>query len=272
MVGFLTSTSKCPEIIRSYFPYRDELTVYNGLVLKGNHIVIPAILRNDLLSVVHESHLGICKTLDHVGTCIFWPNITNDIKDMISHCRACAQHQDKQLNKTIVSDPELKPWTSLSIDNFEHKGRHYLIILGRCTKFVVVKRVHSYDANTTTETMCEVFSEFGLPDNIHSDRGRNFLSGHFTQFLNTLGIDLTYCSVYHHSSNPAEQAIRNVKNLMKHCPSAGKPWCIALLEYLSTPLRTGLPSPAVMMGREFRGLLPQLSYFLPDCTREQLVL
>ena len=47
-----------PEMIRSYFPYRDELTVYNGLVLKGNRIVIPVILRNDLLTVVHESHLG----------------------------------------------------------------------------------------------------------------------------------------------------------------------------------------------------------------------
>ena len=173
MDGFPTSISKCPEIIISYFPYREELTVYNGLVLKENCIVIPAILRNDLLIVVYESHLGICKTLDHVRTCIFWPNITNDIKDMISHSRACAQHQDKQPSETTVSEPELKPWTSLSINNFEHKGRHYLINLDRCTKFVVVKCVHSYDANTTTETMCEVFSEFGLPDNICSDRGRN---------------------------------------------------------------------------------------------------
>ena len=60
--------------------------------------------------------------------------------------------------------------------------------------------------------------------------------------------------------------------MMKCCVSAGKPWHIALLEYLSIPLRTGLPSPAVMMGREFRGLLPQLSHFLPDSTKEQLVL
>ena len=79
------------------------------------------------------------------------------------------QHQDKQPNESIVSDPELKPWTSLSIDNFKYKGRHYLIILDRCTKFVVVKHVHSYDAGTTVETMCKVFSEFGLPENIHSD-------------------------------------------------------------------------------------------------------
>ena len=139
------------------------------------------------------------------------------MKHLLSQCRACAQHHDKQPNESIVSDPELKPWTSLSIDNFEYKGRHYLIILDRCTKFVVVKHVHSYDAGTTVETMCEVFNEFGLPENIHSDRGRNFLSSQFTQFLNDLGIDLTFCSAYHHSSNPAECAIRNVKNLMKHC-------------------------------------------------------
>ena len=80
------------------------------------------------------------------------------------------------------------------------------------------------------------------------------------QFLNTLGIDLTFCSAYHHSSNPAEHAIRNVKNLMKHCASADKSWCIALLEYLATPLSTSIP-PAAMMGRDFRGLLPHLQPF-----------
>ena len=92
------------------------------------------------------------------------------------------QHQDKQPTESIVSDPELKLWTSLSIDNFEYKGRHYLIILDRCTKFVVVKHINSYDAGTTVETMCEVFSKFGLLENVHRDRGKNFLSNQFMQF------------------------------------------------------------------------------------------
>ena len=269
--GFPLHTNQCPECIRPFFPYRDELTILNGLILKVSCIVIPTVLQDQLLNVIHESHLGICKTLEHARISIFWPNITNDIKKLLSQCRACPQHQDKQPNELIISEPELKPWTSLSIDNFEYKGRHYLIILDRCTKSVVVKCVHSYDAGTTVETMCEVFSEFGLPKNIRSDRGRNFLSNQFTQFLNTLGIDLTFCSAYHHSNNPAGCAIRNVKNLMKHCASAGKSWCIALLEYLATLLSTGIPSPAAMMGRDFRGLLPHLQHFLPDSTKEQLV-
>ena len=85
------------------------------------------------------------------------------MKTLLSQCRACAQHQDKQPTESIVSDPELKLWTSLSIDNFEYKGRHYLIILDRCTKFVVVKCINSYDTGTTVETMCEVFSKIWSP-------------------------------------------------------------------------------------------------------------
>ena len=46
---------------------------------------------------------------------------------------------------------------------------------------------------------------------------------------------------------------------------------ISLLDYLATPLSTGIPSPAAMMCRDFRGLLPHLQHFLPDSTKEQLV-
>ena len=40
---------------------------------------------------------------------------------------------------------------------------------------------------------------------------------------------------------------------------------------MATPLSAGLPSPAAMMGREFRGLLPHLQHFLQDSTKECLV-
>ena len=62
-----------------------------------------------------------------------------------------------------------------------------------------------------------------------------------------------------------------MSKIMKCCGTANKPWHISLLEYLATPLSTGLPSPAAMMGREFRGLLPHLQHFLPDSTTELLV-
>ena len=41
---FPLSTSQCPECIRPFFAYRDELTIFNGLILKGSCIVIPTVL------------------------------------------------------------------------------------------------------------------------------------------------------------------------------------------------------------------------------------
>ena len=42
--GFPLSTNQCPECIRPFFPYRDELIIFNGLILKGSCIIIPTVL------------------------------------------------------------------------------------------------------------------------------------------------------------------------------------------------------------------------------------
>ena len=63
--GFRLHTNQCPECIRPFLPYRDELMIFNRLILKGSRIVIPTVLQDQLLNVIHESHLGICKTLEH---------------------------------------------------------------------------------------------------------------------------------------------------------------------------------------------------------------
>ena len=44
--GFPESSYKCPDCIKPYFSFRDELSTCNGLVLKGhNRVVIPTSLR-----------------------------------------------------------------------------------------------------------------------------------------------------------------------------------------------------------------------------------
>ena len=48
---------------------------------------------------------------------------------------------------------------------------------------------------------------------------------------------------------------------MKQYLAGNTSWRIALLEYLSTPLGSNIPSPSELMGRQFRGILP----FFQDC-------
>ena len=41
MKGFPAISRECHESVKPYFNYRDELTVVDGLMLKGNCIVVP---------------------------------------------------------------------------------------------------------------------------------------------------------------------------------------------------------------------------------------
>ena len=141
----------------------------------------------------------------------------------------------KQQAEPLEHDVLIKPWCILTLDNFEYKGSLYLIIYDRFTRFIVVKKCVDLSAHSAIISLLEVFCEHGVLSNIHSDRGRNFVSKEFDTFCKDLGIVLNFSSGYHHSANQAEHAIRTVKDLMKRCDSASVHWRIALLEFLYTP-------------------------------------
>ena len=150
--------------------------------------------------------------------------------------------------QSLLNDPaSTKPWTALAMDNFELNGRHYLIIVDHFSKSTVVK--HSQDLTSKTiNLLLEVFSEHGILSTIRCDCGPNFTSSQLIEFCKQLNIAVTLSSGYHHSSNPAEHAVKTVKSLMKRCLAVNKSWCIALLKYLSTPLCANIPSPSELIG------------------------
>ena len=146
---------------------------------------------------------------------MYWTGITVAIKDSISVCKVCLTFSEKQQRELYSADTVTKLWSYLSLNNFEFQGQHYIMILDTSTQFIVVRTVQSLSTNCTIQILTSVFSEHGLPLNIRCDRGRNFISDHFQDYCSHLGINLTFCNTYHHSSNPAERAIRTSKMLMK---------------------------------------------------------
>lgn len=45
--------------LRSYFHFRDELNVQDGLVFKGHQIVVPHTMCREIREALHSSHMGI---------------------------------------------------------------------------------------------------------------------------------------------------------------------------------------------------------------------
>ena len=192
---------------------------------------------------------------------MYWPGITDDIKESLSVCKACLTYATKQQRKPYAADAQMKPWTLLLLDNFEFQSQYYIMVLDTATKFFVVRPVHLLNTDATIQVLTSIFSEHGMPIAIKCDRGHNFVSEFFQQYCSHLGISLSYSSAYHHSANPAESVNRTVKGLMKKCTKAKQSWRLALLEYLANPLDSKTPSPSELNGRKFGSMLPSVSNF-----------
>ena len=68
-----------------HWNYREDLSVENGLVLKGNRLIIHQGLRPQMLSLVHQGHMDTEKCLLRAKECMFWSGISKDIKELISN-------------------------------------------------------------------------------------------------------------------------------------------------------------------------------------------
>ena len=133
--GFPEHKHKCAEDIRSFYDYRESLTIIDGMIMKDKRIVIPFGLCEQALENLHRSHMGIVKMKERASTSMFWPNIYKDIENFLSRCRPCMSHKIKQTAEPLEHDIPTKPWCSLTLDNFEYKGSLYLIIYDRFTRF-----------------------------------------------------------------------------------------------------------------------------------------
>ena len=77
-----TWPSPVPDDLMPYFRRKFELTLQNGCVIWGKHVVIPKLLRDQLLKELHVGHVGICRIKALASSYIWWPHLNQDIEVM----------------------------------------------------------------------------------------------------------------------------------------------------------------------------------------------
>ena len=68
-----------PENIRAYFSYWNELTVSDGIVMRGSPVIIPDRLRKEMKQRIHKGHMGINACLRFAEDIIYWPQMSSEI-------------------------------------------------------------------------------------------------------------------------------------------------------------------------------------------------
>ena len=118
-----------PFEVRQYWDSKDQLTILDGIIYKGSHIVIPPSLRVDMLKLIHKSHLGMTKCKQRGREVMYWPTMNSDIENLIRDCSTCAEYQNQQIHEPLrpTSTPDL-PYSMVGSDLFDFENKKYLLI------------------------------------------------------------------------------------------------------------------------------------------------
>ena len=69
--------------IRPFLPMSAEFCIENGLLMRGNRIVIPPPLRRELLSKIHTGHQGITKCRERARQSVWWPGVSKELEELV---------------------------------------------------------------------------------------------------------------------------------------------------------------------------------------------
>ncbi|XP_061196508.1 uncharacterized protein K02A2.6-like [Saccostrea echinata] len=169
--------------IRPYFSARSELSVWNGILMYRDRIVIPKALRPETLKDAHSGHLGLNKCRERARGAVWWPGISTDIERTDKSCEFCLVHQSKQNReplKTIVL-PD-RPWQKIAADLCELKGRHFLVVTDYFSRYLEIAYLDSLTSAHVIGKLENILTRWGIPEELVTDNGTQFTSDSFKKF------------------------------------------------------------------------------------------
>ena len=245
-----------------YFDMRDSLSIVDGILVKGEAIVIPSELRASIKKRLHSAHLGCESMKRRARGIVFWPGMAHDIKQLADSCETCQEMKPRNTQEPLKQHNEGDgPCQKIGLDFFEIAGKHYLIVVDYYSNFIEIDLLTSQTSTRTITLLKKHFARYGIPRVIVSDGGPQFTCQQFNSFM-------TSWSISHHTSSPmhqrangkAESAVKIMKSLLiKTYKDGGDPY-EAILEQRNTPCQGTALSPAEMMfNHKTRSFLPSLS-------------
>ena len=261
-----------PENLKPYWTRRNELTVEGDCLMWGIRVVVPAKLQEHVLQELHKEHPGASRMKALARSYLWWPGLDKCLEEKAKSCLSC---QEVKNNPPVAPlHPWIwptQPWKRVHIDFAgPFKSHMFLVVIDAHSKWPEVKMMQSTTSQRTIEVLRELFSSYGLPEQVVSDNGPQFVSAEFETFMRNNGIKHIRCAPYHPSSNGlAERFIQTFKKAMLAGDREGCDLkyrlCQFLLKYRSSPHTTTDVAPCELFLK--RSMRTRLDMLKPDLQR-----
>nr|GEU91905.1 reverse transcriptase domain-containing protein [Tanacetum cinerariifolium] len=182
----------------------------------------------DILTVCHSGPIGGHYGANYTAKKVFdsgfyWPTIYKDAFELLKNCDTC-QHQgkisqrDKMPQNAIQVCEIFDVWGIDFIGPFPNsKGNKYILVnVDYHSKWVKAKALPTNDARVVVKFLKSLFSWFGIPKAIISDRGTHFYNDQFAKVMSKYGVTHRLSIAYHpQTSGQVEVTNQGLKRILE---------------------------------------------------------
>ncbi|GFN97038.1 reverse transcriptase [Plakobranchus ocellatus] len=260
-------------------------TVNREITLKSAWNLPPHQLRMDVLKLAHDiplaGHQGMRRTKKRIQNQFYWPGMYREINKNVKSCHICQKCSKKgpatsraPLQKMPVITT---PFHRLAIDLVgplakSDRGHSFILtVVDVATRWVEAVAVKETTTEMVAEALLTIYARLGIPKEILSDHGPQFISDLMNQVCRLIGIKHVYSSIFHPSSNGMCERINGViKGMLrkvadKHPGDWDRLLPSVLFAYRKTPQDGTKCSPfELMYGRTPRGIMSVLKELYTD--------
>ena len=265
-LGWPRKINKVDDQIKCYWSFREDITVTDGILVKGHRIILPRSMRmNTCLKQVHEGHFGMDKCKMRMSNCCYWPNVNKEIEEMIRSCPTCLEFAPAKpkIKKKDMLHHKI-PRHSMDKTSNRHIPLSRYKLLDPCRLHIEIPSSQAAKKDRPTSRNNSVqrnlYRTCRYPDELVSDNGPCYRGEQFSEFLRRKGIKHMTSSLYYPQSNKlAEAYVKVIKNMMKKAQQCKVRFNDMLYQYRTSPVAGKRESPIeILEQRRPRTNMPYL--------------
>lgn len=244
---------------------------------KTEALALPQQFRLKVMELGHSipwaGHMAFQKTLHRIASHFVWPGMYTQVSQLCSSCKTCQLTSAKgvaraQLQSLPIIDT---PFERIGMDivgplERSSSGHHYILVLcDYATRYPEAFPLRSVKARQIAYCLLQLFSRVGIPKEVLTDCGTNFLSKLLQQVYKVLGIKGIKTTPYHPQMDGlVERYNQTLENMLRkfvsHTGADWDQWLPYLLfAYREVPqASTGFSPFELLYGRQVRGPLDLL--------------
>ena len=123
--------------LQPYCRVLNKLSLNLGCSMRGHRVVVPASLQSQILSELHEGHMGIVRMKEIARNYVWWPGLDHDFEALTRSCASCNLTRNSPPSQCHPWQFPTAPWQRIHmdlagpIDNF-----HFLLVIDAFSKWL----------------------------------------------------------------------------------------------------------------------------------------